>query len=329
MFTQRADSGSLPSASSTAPAPAVLAPLTLAPGTRVLQYEIVRLLGAGGMGEVYAAKDTQLGREVAIKVASQHVGQRRELRTRLEHEARAVAALSHPAIVAIYEFASVANRPFVVMELLRGETLRARLIRSPLEWQTATSIIAFAAEGVAAAHSKGIVHRDLKPDNLFLCDDGTVKVLDFGLARRNTLTEVATAATLTAPGMLVGTLGYMAPEQIRGDRADAPADVFALGCTLLEAITGARAFDADSAAGVLSAVLGREPAGLEQVEALCSQLAAILRRSLAKSPEDRYATAREIAREVAGGPLCHGPGLRRCGPESARANGGRAVPRAW
>jgi NAD(P) transhydrogenase len=261
----------------------------------VFQYEIVRLLGAGGMGEVYAAKDTQLGRDVAIKVASEHLGDTWDMRTRLEHEARAVAALSHPAIVAIYEFASVGNRPFVVMELLQGETLRARLTRSAIGWRSAASMIAFAAEGVAAAHSKGIVHRDLKPDNLFLCDDGTVKVLDFGLARRNTLTDVPTAVTLTAPGTLVGTLGYMAPEQIRGDRADARADVFALGCTLLEAVTGARAFDADSAAGVLSAVLGREPAGLEEVEELCSELGVILRRALAKSPEERYSTAGEFA----------------------------------
>src|SRR5215211_4120087 len=187
--------------------------VSLTPGTRLAQYEIAGSLGSGGMGEVYRARDLRLSRDVAIKVMADHVAADPVMRQRFEVEARAVAALSHPSILSIYELGLVGELPFAVMELLQGETLRTRLDRGPLPWRDAVTVAAAIAEGLSAAHTKGIVHRDLKPENVFLTSDGLVKVLDFGLAlHRSGEMEAATAAR-TAAGIVLGTLGYMSPEQ--------------------------------------------------------------------------------------------------------------------
>jgi serine/threonine protein kinase len=201
-------------------------------GTRLAQYEIVAPLGSGGMGEVYRARDVRLGREVAIKVMAPHVALDPEMRARFETEARAVAALSHPSIVAIHELLNVDGVPVAVMELLEGETLRDRVKKGPLAWRDATAIAAAVAEGLGVAHARGVIHRDLKPENVFLTSDGIVKVLDFGLALHRLAADVADGPTLgrTAQGVVLGTFGYMSPEQVTGTRVDGRSDIFAVGC---------------------------------------------------------------------------------------------------
>src|SRR5881394_1173444 len=213
--------------------------MSLSKGQRLAQYEVLSPLGSGGMGEVYRARDLRLDREVAIKVMAEHVAADPEMRRRFETEARAVAALSHPGILSIYELVVVEGIPVAVMELLEGETLRQRLGRGALEWREAVRIAASVAEGLAAAHAKGVVHRDLKPDNVFLTSGGLVKILDFGLAlqRLDPVTSPATIAQ-TAQGVILGTFGYMSPEQVLGERVDGRSDVFAAGCVLSEMLTG-------------------------------------------------------------------------------------------
>ena len=198
--------------------------MALSSGTRLGQYEILTPLGAGGMGEVYRARDRKLGRDVAIKVLPPETAAARVALARFEREARAVAALSHPNILAIHDLGREDGRVFAVTELLEGETLRARLERGALPWRRAVEVAAAIAEGVAAAHSKGIVHRDLKPANVFLTTDGRVKVLDFGLAKlREPLDPEDSAAptvSQTSPGRVMGTVGYMSPEQVTGRPVD-------------------------------------------------------------------------------------------------------------
>ena len=242
--------------------------VTLDPGTHLLQYEIVEPIGAGGMGQVYRARDLRLGRDVAIKILSDHLAADPEMRARFEREARAVAALSHPGILAIYELAQFENRSVAVMELLEGESLRTRLDRGPMPWRTAAEMGAQVADALAAAHSKGIIHRDLKPDNVFIAPNGRPKILDFGLVRSRRPIGLAddnrTSATVVATeaGRLLGTVGYMAPEQVRGDDIDAPADIFALGCTLCEMVTGERLFWRRTPAESLAAILKEDPPDL-------------------------------------------------------------------
>ena len=208
-------------------------------GTRLGQYEIVAALGAGGMGEVYRATDARLGRAVAIKVLPARLAADESARARFEREAQAVAALSHPNILAIHEFGQQDGLAFAVMELLEGETLRARLDRGAVPMRKLFQIGAEIADGLAAAHDKGIVHRDLKPENVFVTADGRVKILDFGLARRENVgfsgetPDGETALAGTDPGTVMGTVGYMAPEQVTGQPSDARADIFALGCVPL------------------------------------------------------------------------------------------------
>ena len=204
--------------------------MTLASGTRFGPYEIVAPIGAGGMGEVYRARDTRLGREVAIKVLVEHLAGTRDAQALFERETRAIAALSHPNIVALYDVGTEDGVSFAVTELLEGETLRERLA-SPLSWPAAVQIAAAIADGLAAAHSKGIIHRDLKPENVFLTTDGPIKILDFGLARVISLPAQSDSSrpTETIDGMLMGTVGYMAPEQVRGERATVASDIFAPG----------------------------------------------------------------------------------------------------
>ena len=246
----------------------------LAAGDRLLQYEVLDLLGVGGMGEkVYRARDERLGREVAIKVLPAQRAGDPAVQARFEREARAVATLSHPGIVTIYEFARERDLQLVVMELLRGETLRQRLDRERIPWLDAVALAAQMADALAAAHAEEIVHRDLKPENTFLTRAGAVKILDFGLATgRALLAGSLPSGSVTAPRASVtagfaGTLGYAAPEQLRGEPVDARADVFAMGAILYELVTGRRAFAGATAADVVASVLAREPAPLAAVGA--------------------------------------------------------------
>ena len=239
-----------------------MSPKTLAPGTRLAHYQIIDRLGAGGMGEVYRAHDPSLERDVAIKVLANDLADDNEMRGRFEREARAVAALSHPGILSIHELGCVEGLTFAVMELLKGESLRERIARGPVPWRTAAKLGAQAAEALAAAHIKGIVHRDIKPENLFVVTDGWLKVLDFGLARwtpPGPPNAVLTQAVLTQPRELLGSVGYMAPEQALGEPVGPPADIFALGCVIYEMVTGDRAFDGETPAETIAAILRASP----------------------------------------------------------------------
>jgi serine/threonine protein kinase/Tfp pilus assembly protein PilF len=285
--------------------------VTLAAGSKLGPYEILGQIGAGGMGEVYRAKDPRLGRDVAIKVLPEALKEDDEALTRFEREARAIAALSHPNILAIHDFGNEGGVSYSVTELLEGETLRMALARGPLASRQAFEIGAAVAEGLSAAHSRGIVHRDVKPDNIFLTSHGAVKILDFGLVRHNdpAWRGADTASPTvggTTPGIVLGTLGYMSPEQARGDRADARTDIFALGCVLYEMLTGRRAFGGATAAETFAAVLRDEPAALTGASgAVPAEAVSILRHCLEKSPEQRYQTARDLAfalRELVSGP---------------------------
>src|SRR5262249_9106835 len=236
----------------------------IAAGVRLGRYEILAPLGSGGMGEVYCARDTRLGRKVAVKVLPAAFASDPLRRARFEQEARAVAALSHPNVLAIHDYGTEGGTPFAVMELLEGESLRAALARSPFPGRRALEIGAAVADGLAAAHARNIVHRDLKPENLFLTGDGQVKVLDFGLARMEPPTVAAEEtspylAVRTDPGTVMGTVGYMSPEQVRGQAVDARTDLFALGCVLYEMGTGRRGFPRGSAADTTAAILREGP----------------------------------------------------------------------
>jgi serine/threonine protein kinase/Tfp pilus assembly protein PilF len=273
----------------------------LTPGARLGPYEIVESIGSGGMGVVYRAHDARLARDVAVKVVAAHLAIEPEARARFEQEARAIAALSHPNILAIHDIGIEGEVPYTVTELLHGESLRTRLARAPLSWHDALSITQAAAEGLATAHGRGIVHRDLKPENLFLTTDGRLKVLDFGLARTDTVGlpalregESPTVAD-THVGTIVGTVGYLSPEQARGERATPASDVFALGCILFEAVAGRRAFDGATAADRLAAVLNHQPEPLGRIAEVPAELDAIVQRCLQKEAWRRYPTARELA----------------------------------
>jgi TolB-like protein/tetratricopeptide (TPR) repeat protein len=267
----------------------------LAPGTQLGHYEILGLLGAGGMGQVYRARDPRLGRDVAIKVLLDDVAADAGGRDRFEREARAIAALSHPNVLAIFDIGT-ADQRFIVTELLDGETLRARLTRERLPGSTAMQIIAEVASGLHAAHQRGIVHRDLKPENIFLTRSGVTKILDFGLAKSTASVAGAPLdATVLATGTLVvGTAGYMAPEQVRGAGIDARTDIFALGAVLYEMLTGRRAFEGSSPADTMSAVLLKQPPN-PTVGGVSPTVARIVTRCLEKQPEQRFQTAQELA----------------------------------
>ena len=276
--------------------------MTLSAGSRLGPYEILSAIGAGGMGEVYRAKDSRLGREVAIKVLPERLLADGDLVRRFEQEARAIAALSHPNVLVLYDIGREGERLYVVTELLEGETLRTRLAHSKPAWPKAVDIAIAVAEGLSAAHSRGIIHRDLKPENIFLTSDGRVKILDFGLARwkpplssSGDATSAPTAAG-TEPGWTMGTLGYMSPEQIHGDPADVPSDLFGLGCVLYEAASGRRAFTGRTNAEVMTAVL-RDPApDLSDADPdLPRELARIVGHCLEKDPGQRFQSARDLA----------------------------------
>jgi len=277
--------------------------MTLSAGERLGPYEIVGLLGAGGMGEVYRAKDDRLGREVAIKVLPLSLSRDPDRLRRFEQEARAAGALNHPNILAIHDIGTHDGSPYVVSELLEGETLRARLAGSAFTPRKALGHALQIAQGLAAAHEKGIVHRDLKPENVFVTRDGRVKILDFGLAKltqreseSSPQTNLPTASAGTEPGVVLGTLGYMSPEQVRGKAADSRSDIFSFGAILYEMLSGKRAFHGDSAADTMSAILKEDPPDLSQTNrSIAPGLERVVRHCLEKNPEERFQSARDLA----------------------------------
>src|SRR5262252_6720342 len=239
--------------------------VTLKPGTRVGDYEVHKLIGSGGMGEVHQARDLRLARNVAIKVLPSFLTNDPDRLRRFEQEARAAAALNHPNIIAVYQMGFYEGAPYLVSELLEGDTLRDLIKEGPLPWRNAIEYGVQIVRGLAAAHSKGITHRDLKPENVFLTSDGRVKILDFGLARREKLlsaaerTRAPTVTLETLPGTVTGTVGYMSPEQVTGQPGDARSDIFSFGCLLYEMVTGQRAFSGRTGAETMAAILKEDP----------------------------------------------------------------------
>jgi TolB-like protein/Tfp pilus assembly protein PilF len=274
----------------------------LTTGARLGPYEIVALVGAGGMGEVYRARDTRLGRDVAIKVLPAEFASDPERLRRFEQEARAVAALDHPNILALYDVGTHEGSPYIVTQLLEGESLRDKLTGSPLPPRKVLGIGIQVASGLAAAHEKGIVHRDLKPENLFVTSDGHVKILDFGLAKLRPGAGVSSgppAPTVvggTEPGFVMGTAAYMSPEQVRGQAVDHRSDIFSLGCVLYEMITGRRAFDRATSADTMAAILTQEaPEPSSQAASVPPALSRVVTHCLEKRPEDRFSSAHDLA----------------------------------
>ena len=279
--------------------------MSLTSGTRLGPYEILSPLGAGGMGEVYRARDTRLERVIAIKVLPESVASDAERLRRFEQEAKAVAALNHPNIVSVHDIGQQGEIRYIVTELLDGQTLREKLKDGPLPSRRAIDYGLQVARGLAAAHEKGVVHRDLKPANLFVTKDGRVKILDFGLAKQNLWTDResedgATVAspdlTPTVPGVALGTVGYMSPEQVRGEAVDHRTDIFSFGAVLYEMLCGRRAFKHDTAAETMTAILKEDPPEFPESDAPVSSGAErIMRRCLEKSPEQRFQSAKDLA----------------------------------
>ncbi|HSP93430.1 MAG TPA: protein kinase, partial [Thermoanaerobaculia bacterium] len=273
------------------------------PGTRLGPYEILAPLGAGGMGEVYRARDDRLKREVAVKVLPPSFSKDPERLRRFEQEAQAAGSLNHPGITAVYDFGTHDGAPYIVTELLEGETLRARTAAGSLPPRKALDYAAQLARGLASAHEKGIVHRDLKPENVFVTRDGRVKILDFGLAKlkesegsEGGQTQLPTAAAGTEPGVVLGTMGYMSPEQVRGKAADRRSDIFSFGAILYEMLSGQRAFRAETAADTITAILTKEPPDLSQTNRdVPPGLERIVRHCLEKNPDERFESARDLA----------------------------------
>lgn len=282
--------------------------MTLTPDTKVGNYEIVAAIGAGGMGEVYRARDTRLGRDVAIKVLPETFSKDADRLRRFEQEARTVATLNHPNILAIHDIGEHNGAPFLVSELLEGRSLREELNGGALPTRRAVEYGTQIAQGLAAAHDKGIVHRDLKPENIFITHDGRAKILDFGLAKLAKLAGAADeGATLgataqdTTPGVVLGTVGYMSPEQVKGEPADARSDIFALGVILYEMLSGQRAFRRDTSAETMTAILKEDPPELTTLgKPVSPALERIVRRCIEKKPLQRFQSARDLAFDLEG-----------------------------
>ncbi|MGH9936587.1 MAG: protein kinase domain-containing protein [Blastocatellia bacterium] len=290
-------------------------------GRTLGHYKLQSLLGAGGMGEVYCARDTRLDRDVAVKILPEHLATDAEALRRFEREAKAVAALSYPNILAIHDFGAEQGASYAVMELLEGGTLRARLQPGAIGWREVAEVGSAIAEGLSAAHAKGIIHRDLKPENIFLTSDGQVKILDFGIARVKHVVSpdaqtLTTGIETTKQGVVMGTIGYMSPEQVKGARADAPSDIFSLGCVLYEMVSGQRPFAGETGAEVIAAILKEDPPRLTgQAKGIPAEMERLIKHCLEKKPEQRYQSARDLAFDLravlSGGQFISAPAPRR------------------
>src|SRR5258708_5295246 len=273
--------------------------MTLTSGTKLGPYEIESLLGVGGMGEVYRARDSRLAREVALKILPESFARDEDRLRRFEQETHAVAALNHPNILAIHDVGHYNGTPYLVSELLEGKNLRTALEHGALSQRKMTEYGVQIAKGLASAHEKGIVHRDLKPENLFITRDDRVKILDFGLAKLATVSPADGAtrtSAQTSAGTVMGTASYMAPEQVRGEPADPRTDIFAFGAVLFEMLTGQRAFARDTTAETMTAVLKDDPPELTDPQRPISPaLDRIVRRCLEKDPEQRFQSARDLS----------------------------------
>jgi serine/threonine protein kinase len=273
----------------------------LASGHRLGPYRVDSSLGAGGMGEVYRAVDTRLGRAVAVKVLSGRRGRDPDRLQRFGEEARIVAGLSHANVLALHDVGSQDGVDYAVFELLEGQTLRQRLDSGPVPVSKAVDYGIQICQGLAAVHARGIVHRDLKPDNIFLTRSGHLKILDFGLAKLGprglgSFGDGSHARTPTEPGLLVGTCGYMAPEQARGRPADARSDIFAVGAVLYEMLSGRRAFAGQTPADTLAALLTQDPPEISTLsQPVPRALERLVRRCLERNPEERFQSARDVA----------------------------------
>ena len=278
--------------------------MPLASGTKLGPYEIQSPLGAGGMGEVYRARDSRLDRIVAVKVLPSSLTTDADRLQRFEREARSVAALNHPNILAVHDIGTHDGTPYMVTELLEGETLRERLRGGVVSQRKTIEIAIQIAHGLAAAYDKGIIHRDLKPENIFLTKDGRVKILDFGLAKSSRTTNAAstqqtlTAAdiSLTEDGQVLGTSGYMSPEQVRGTTVDHRSDIFVFGTILFEMLSGQRAFKHDTAAETMTAILKEDPPELTEINrSISPAMDRIVRHCMEKNPDQRFQSARDVA----------------------------------
>lgn len=273
--------------------------MPIAAGSRLGVYEVLSPIGAGGMGEVFRARDTRLNRDVAIKVLPDRLAADTAALARFEREAQAVAALSHPNILAIHDFGTDQGVTYAVTELLEGSTLRDRLKDGALNPRKAIEYGVHIVQGIAAAHERGIVHRDLKPENIFITRDGVVKILDFGLAKSSdatALTQGETKLAETTPGTVLGTVGYMSPEQVRGQTVDHTTDIFSVGAILYEMLTGRRAFKGDSQVETMNAILKEDPPEFSEINpTLPSSLDHIIRRCIEKQPAERFRSAHDLA----------------------------------
>ena len=280
--------------------------MPLAAGTQLGHFEILSALGAGGMGEVYRARQAGLGREVALKVLSPEFSSNAQRLARFEQEAQSASALNHPNIVTIYEIGNSGQTAYIAMELVEGKTLRGLLDGGQMPLKKMLQVSAALAEGLSKAHAAGIVHRDVKPENVMVSRDGFVKILDFGLAKlaapSNASAETLTRADPgTEPGTVMGTASYMSPEQARGGAVDFRSDQFSLGVVMYEMATGLRPFQRDSAAQTMAAIIQEEPKPIAELNARAPvALRWIIERCLAKDPEDRYASTRDLARDLEG-----------------------------
>src|SRR5205809_5663396 len=276
--------------------------MMIAPGTKLGPYEILAPLGAGGMGEVYRARDTKLGRDVAIKLLPSSFSGDSDRLHRFEQEACAAGALNHPNILVIHHIDTHEGAPYIVSELLEGETLRQRMSGAALAQRRVTDYASQIAHGLAAAHEKGIVHRDLKPDNVFITKDGRVKILDFGIAKltqpdsSQSQTDIPTRRVDTDPGVVMGTVGYMSPEQVKGRPVDHRSDIFSFGAILYEMLSGRRAFHGESAADTMSAILKEDPPDLSDTNQNVSPaLERLVNHCLEKNPQERFHSASDLA----------------------------------
>ena len=312
--------------------------MVLSVDSRVGPYQLLESIGCGGMGEVYRARDLRLSRDVAVKVLRADVSRNSDLVRRFEQEARAVGALNHPNILTVFDTGESDGLPYIVSELLQGDTLREKLLAGPLEVRKSLEYGVQIARGLAAAHERGIVHRDLKPENLFLTRSGVVKILDFGIAKlthpeEQHVSADAATAEHTTPGTVMGTSGYMSPEQVRGLAADVRSDLFSFGAVLFEMLTGRRAFKGGTSADTMSAILNTDPTpALAGTGRIPGGLIRIVSRCLEKAPEDRFQTARELVSALEFTPDDTRTGEARSSEttpvEALRAAGAFTLPRA-